>query len=70
MSFSIGGLQEMFPGVAGVGTEEYQSVRVTFTVPAGAHALVWGATEVPASISFNQGLAGTVLELGTGRVIG
>jgi hypothetical protein len=70
MSFSIGGLQEMFPGVAGVGTGAYQSVRVTFTVPAGAHALVWGATEVPASISFNQGLAGTVLELGTGRVIG
>lgn len=70
MSFSVGGLQEMFPGLAGVGTDTFHTVRVTFTTPPGAHALVWGASEVPASIAFNQGLAGTVLELGTGNVVG
>lgn len=66
--FSVGDLQEQFPGV-GAGDGQFHTVRVTVTVPAGAHALVWGATEVPAAVHVNKGLDGTVLELGTGDVV-
>lgn len=69
LRFSVAGLQDMFPGVAGDGAGTFHSVRVTVSVPPGGHVIVWDATEIPSGFYVNQGTAGTVLQLGTGAVI-
>lgn len=70
LRFSVGDLYERhgIEGAVGDGSDSYHTVRVTISVPPGVHALVWGAAEIPAGVYVNQGLAGTVLEYGTGAV--
>lgn len=72
LRFSVGDLYEQhgIEAEPGDGSDTFHSVRVTISVPPGAHALVWGATEIPSGIYVNQGLKGTVLEYGTGTVAG
>ena len=71
LRFSVGDLYEQhgITGVAGDGAESFHTVRVTVSVPVGAHALVWGASEIPSGVYVNQGLAGTVLQYGSGTVV-
>lgn len=71
LRFSVGDLYEQhdIQGEVGDGAEAFHTVRVTISVPRGAHALVWGASEIPSGIYVNQGLAGTVLRYGSGMVV-
>lgn len=70
LRFSVGDLyaQHGIEGQTGDGSDAFHTVRVTLSVPLGAHALVWDATEIPSGIYLNQGLQGTVLQYGTGEV--
>lgn len=71
LRFSVGDLYDLhdITGQVGDGATAYHTVRVTISVPPGVHALVWGASEIPSGILVNQGLAGTVVQYGTGNVI-
>lgn len=71
LRFSIGGLYDLhgIDGVVGDGSNAFHTVRVTVSVPVGAHAIVWDAAEVPSGFYVNQGLPGTRVMYGTGFIL-
>lgn len=65
-TFTVTNLSEVLTDARyAAGTGPRASVIVTIDLPFppdGAHAFVWGASEVPASVSFNIGEQGTVVD--------
>lgn len=68
--FSVTNLRDVLPAefyTPGAGEE--LTVIVTIDPPRdGAHGLVWGAAEVPARVSFNSEVRGTVIDAATGTI--
>jgi hypothetical protein len=69
MFFTITNIAQDFPELLAVGTGSDHKVAVTIAYDSldtiGVHTLVWGATEVPASITMNGAVRGTVIDATT-----